>query len=65
MKSVLPSFNFLSDLGIREFSAVYFFSPLGVDEIAIISASLLIWLINLLAPAMVGFFYVLRLKMGE
>jgi hypothetical protein len=61
-KSVLPSFNFLSDLGIREYSAVYFFEQYNVDVIPVIGASLLIWMINILLPTIAGLPFVMRLK---
>lgn len=61
-KSVLPTFNFLSDLGIREYSAIYFFEKFGVDVIPVISASLTLWLINILIPTIVGIPMMLNLK---
>ncbi|MEM7548524.1 MAG: lysylphosphatidylglycerol synthase domain-containing protein [Bacteroidota bacterium] len=62
IKSSLPSFNFLSDLGIREFSAIYFFSFYGIDEILIVAASLMLWLVNLLIPSLIGSFFILKMK---
>ncbi|ELR69582.1 hypothetical protein C900_04807 [Fulvivirga imtechensis AK7] len=63
MKSVLPTFNFLSDLGVREFSAVYFFDIYQVDLISVISASLVIWIINILIPSIVGAPFSLKMKL--
>jgi len=63
LKSILPSFNFLSDLGIREFSALLFFSQFGVDEWSVVASSLFIWIINLLLPTFAGFPFVWRLKL--
>ena len=51
-KSVIPTFNFLSDLGIREFSAVLFFDSFSVPVEPIVLASLLIWVINILIPTL-------------
>lgn len=64
-KSILPTFNFLSDLGIREFSAIYFFDHFGTPIIPVLAASLLIWIINILVPTLVGvpFIYKLRIKL--
>ncbi len=59
-KSVLPGFNFLADLGIREFSAVFFFSALGHDTLPVVMASLLIWLINIAIPSLTGAVILLR-----
>lgn len=53
-KSVIPAFNFLSDLGVREFSALLFFSSYQVSAALIVWASLALWLINILIPTLVG-----------
>jgi uncharacterized membrane protein YbhN (UPF0104 family) len=61
-KSVIPAFNFLSDLGVREFSALLFFDTTGVDPLLIISASLFIWIVNILLPTIVGTAFVFSMK---
>ncbi len=61
-KSLLPSFNFLSDLGIREYSAIYFFEQYQVEILPIVCASLFVWVINILVPTLVGLPLVLQLK---
>lgn len=53
-KSVLPSVNFLGDLGLREFSAVYFFAHAGQDTLPVLTASLVVWAINIALPAILG-----------
>lgn len=53
-KSIIPSFNFLSDLGVREFSALFFFSHFQVDVVPVIVASFSLWCFNLLIPSIVG-----------
>ncbi|MEH0155146.1 lysylphosphatidylglycerol synthase domain-containing protein [Limibacter armeniacum] len=55
-KTLTPSFSFLSDLGIREFTALYFFGAMGVDESTIISSTLFLWLLNILLPTLAGLF---------
>lgn len=55
-KSILPSFNFLSDLGIREFSAILFFEAYGLPLEPVLIASILIWIINILFPSILGLF---------
>ena len=67
MKSVLPSFNFLSDLGLREAAAVVFLGAagLGLQEPTVIIASLLVWIINILLPTLVGLFSVWQIKLDE
>ena len=61
-KSVIPAFNFLSDLGVREFSALLFFDTTGVDSLLIISASLFVWIINILIPTIIGTSFVFSMK---
>ncbi|WP_375577602.1 lysylphosphatidylglycerol synthase domain-containing protein [Marivirga tractuosa] len=62
-KSILPTFNFLSDLGIREFSVALFFETLEVDIAPIIASGLILWLINIALPAFIGLFYIPKLKL--
>ncbi|PQA60036.1 hypothetical protein C5O19_10585 [Siphonobacter curvatus] len=61
-KSVIPAFSFLSDLGIRTFSTLYFFSFYRVDPALVTSASLTIWLLNILLPVLVGIVFVAQLR---
>ncbi len=53
-KSMIPSFSFLSDLGIREFSAILFFEAFQIPLIPVLAAGLFIWLVNIALPAVVG-----------
>lgn len=53
-KSIIPTFNFLSDLGVREVSALYFFENYNVDLSLIFSASIALWLINILVPTVIS-----------
>jgi len=62
MKSVLPTFNFFSDLGAREFSAIIYFELFGLATAPIIAASLTLWLINIALPALIGLFFIKDLK---
>ncbi len=54
VKSIFPTFNFLNDLGVREVSAVYFLSQLGVSNSDAVLSSLCLWLINILIPTLAG-----------
>jgi hypothetical protein len=63
LKSLLPSFNALGDLGLREVSALYFFSLFGQQHLPVLTASLSLWLLNIAFPAVVGLFFVFRLKL--
>lgn len=60
-KSAIPSFT-LGDLGVREGAAVYFLGSLGVASAAAFEASLLLFGINLLLPALVGLPFVLQFR---
>ncbi len=62
MKSIIPSFNFLSDLGVRELSALTFFDHYQVSQPAILTSSLLLWVINILIPVLIGLYFVFKLK---
>ncbi len=59
-KTLLP-FAF-GDLGIREGIAVFFYSEFNISSAAVFNASLLIFLINFLIPALCGIYYVFKLQ---
>ncbi len=61
-KSVLPTFNFASDLGVRELSAILYFErwPNYLDGIVL--AGLLLWCINIVLPTLIGTFLLFRSK---
>ncbi len=50
---LVPSL-FLGKIGVRESIALLVLSSLGINEVSILVASTLIWLINTLSPALVG-----------
>lgn len=60
-KSAIPTFT-LGDLGIREGAAVFFLGTIGIAAAAAFQASLLLFAINLLMPALAGLPFVLRLR---
>ncbi|MDX1628087.1 MAG: lysylphosphatidylglycerol synthase domain-containing protein [Fulvivirga sp.] len=64
-KSIIPTFNFLSDLGVREFSAIYFFETFEIQLMPVLSASLFIWFINILVPTVIGATQVIKLKISS
>jgi hypothetical protein len=53
-KSIMPALGYLTDLGIRQATALVFFSYYGFAEPLIISVTLLVWLVNVLAPTLAG-----------
>ena len=63
-KSVVPALHFLSDLGVREVSALYIFDFYHAAPAAVLAATLSLWLLNMLLPALSGSFLLWRLKIG-
>ncbi|WP_304067473.1 lysylphosphatidylglycerol synthase domain-containing protein [Pedobacter glucosidilyticus] len=61
VQSALPSLDLL-DIGVRSMTATYFFSFITHQEIAIMAAASLIWLVNLIIPAILGSFFVFKLN---
>ncbi|ADY53268.1 hypothetical protein Pedsa_2726 [Pseudopedobacter saltans DSM 12145] len=61
VQSALPSLDLL-DFGVRGMTAAYFFGFITNQEIAIMSAAALIWFVNLMIPAVIGSFFVFKLK---
>ncbi|MDH3708587.1 MAG: flippase-like domain-containing protein [Cyclobacteriaceae bacterium] len=64
-KSVIPAFNFLSDLGVREFSALYFFGLYAISPAPVLTASLSIWILNILIPTLVGAVFIIPMKLTK
>jgi uncharacterized protein (TIRG00374 family) len=60
VKTLLP-FTF-GDLGIREGVAIFFYSLFQVSASGVFNASLLVFLINFLTPAVSGIYYVFQLR---
>jgi uncharacterized membrane protein YbhN (UPF0104 family) len=62
LKSVVVSFNFFSDLGMRELGALMLFPLIGISAIEGVSISLVVWVFNVLAPSVLGSFIVWKAK---
>ena len=60
VKTLLPVT--FGDLGIREGIAVFFYGFFAVSEAAVFNASLLIFVLNFLLPALLGTFYLFKLR---
>jgi len=52
----------LLDFSYRGASALYVFNPVTDNSIAVLSAVMLVWFINLLLPAIIGYLFILRQK---
>lgn len=61
VQSALPSLDLL-DFGVRSMTATYFFGYITNQEVAVMAAAALIWLVNLIIPAIIGTFFVFKLK---
>ena len=62
VKTITPAFNLLSDLGVREAAALWVFAPVGTPAPVLITATLTLWLANILMPVLIGLIWVWRLK---
>lgn len=63
-QTVLPSIALL-ELGVRSSLAVYFLGFATQNYAAVVAAALSLWIINLLVPASIGLFVVLRLNVRQ
>lgn len=55
----------IAEIGIRGETALFFLAPLSANHLGIISATLLLWLINLIIPALFGCLFVFRMKLYD
>ncbi len=53
----------LFDVSYRGATALFVFGKLGVNSIAIVTATSAVWLLNLCLPAVVGYLFILRKRM--
>lgn len=60
----LIALNTLGDLGIRQLTSIYFFGQFQISTLVITSATLLIWLINVLVPMLIGAIFIWKLKIS-
>lgn len=52
----------LLDVSFRGGAAIYVYKQAAVNNIAVVSAALLVWLINLAIPALAGYVFILRYR---
>jgi uncharacterized membrane protein YbhN (UPF0104 family) len=62
VQTVTPTIDII-DIGVRGITAVYFFSFVTHQDIAIMATTGLIWLINLIIPAIIGVFFIINLDL--
>lgn len=63
-KTITPAFNLLSDLGVREAASLWVFAPFGIPAPVLLTATLTLWLANVLTPVLVGLVWVWKLKLN-
>lgn len=61
VQSALPSLDLL-DVGVRAFTASYFFGHITDQHVAIITTTAFIWLVNLIIPAILGAPFIFKLN---
>jgi uncharacterized membrane protein YbhN (UPF0104 family) len=60
--AILPSFTFLTDLGIRWKAGIEIVQLYSSNAIGIFAAAFTIWLVNLIIPALIGSLLILGIK---
>jgi len=61
-KTLIPAINVLGDLGLREFTALFVFKQYNLPAEEIITATFLVWVINVLGPILIGIFLIWKYK---
>lgn len=61
VQSTLPSLDLL-DIGIRSFTALFFFKYITAQNTAVVACIASIWLVNIIIPAILGSFFVFKLN---
>lgn len=63
VKTITPAFNWLSDLGVREAAALWVFGPYDLPAPVLVASTLTLWVVNILAPVLVGVVSVWHLRL--
>ena len=62
LSSIIPSI-FIFDVVVKGGVAVYLFSFVGVDELIVLSITMIMWLFNFVLPSIFGSYHVLNFKL--
>lgn len=62
--TLVPTFA-LSEIGVRGAVATYFLSKITPDALAILNASISLWLINLVTPALLGILFIFQFRFNS
>lgn len=60
--AVIPSIS-LAELGIRSQVSLFLFQPFTANQVGILAATIALWFINLVLPAIIGSFLLVRTRM--
>jgi uncharacterized membrane protein YbhN (UPF0104 family) len=63
--AVVPTFTFLTELGLRWEASIQILELFSANKVGIFAASLGIWLINLVIPALIGSLLILSIKLSR
>ncbi|MEO8085564.1 MAG: lysylphosphatidylglycerol synthase transmembrane domain-containing protein [Bacteroidota bacterium] len=62
--TLVPTFA-LAEIGVRGAVATYFLSRVSPDSLAILNASVSLWLINLVTPALIGIAFIFQFRFNK
>ena len=60
--SIIPTLV-ISEIGVRGSVAIFIFAVISDNDVAILLASILLWIINVATPALIGLLFINRLKL--
>jgi hypothetical protein len=63
-RTLASTLSFIGDLSVRELTSLYYFSHFAVSALTISTATLMIWLINVLFPIIIGVFFIWQLRIS-
>ncbi len=63
-KTLIPALNIFGDLGMREFTALVVFQSYEVTALQVVTATFLVWLVNILGPVLIGLFMIWKRHYG-
>jgi hypothetical protein len=63
--ALVPTITFLTDLGLRWEASIQIMELFSANMVGIFAASLGIWLVNLIVPALIGSLLILRIKIFD
>jgi hypothetical protein len=62
--TLIPTFA-LAEIGVRGAVATYFLSRISPDSLAILNASVSLWFVNLVIPAIAGIIFIFQFRLGS